>query len=646
MRICAVMKYPPIQGGVSARCYWIARALAQRGHQVHVVTNAAEVEAEFRLTIPPQDADLLDARFPNGGSVTVFGSGIHRRALAHVPYSNPYTTKLAALATDVIRANDCEVVFSYYYEPYGISAHLASAWTRVAHVVQHAGSDRGRLMNHPELATAYCEMLREATLAVTTNPSIQGLGIPQSRLAQISLNFLPRKHFHPNAAPMDLSATSRVSSATGNVDGLMTPLRSDVPVIGVLGKVGEAKGSYDLIAALGRLRAQGHQFTLLTMIGGADGGRFYTAIANAGLESSTYALPLLPHWRVPGFLRRCTAVAFLERRFPITAHRPGVPQEIMACGVCAVISREIADKQRFRDRLRHGHNALIVEDPTDHDELTAVLERVLSDPDRARCIGSAGAELVETVDVDELGETYESLLSTAVTMGAPSSRRRASPPDVNDDARRILSRNAPATVRMLSAELDATLKAVAAEGSAADDAASLAREALARLGGSLDDRAPDVQREMLRFERDVLWSVLEADGALGVPAFPRPPAAVGLGLSTRPRGERVPVCTNWIRIANYPANIDGLVAATARGASTDETALSTIRCDFAFQRSGNLERRVYRLGQATKMLLELCDGSRSVGEVESMLHSAGLDDAGDAGQAIDQLVRERVLYLW
>ena len=51
MRICLVGKYPPIQGGVSAQTYWFAQELANQGHQVHIVSNADEVEAGYRTTI-------------------------------------------------------------------------------------------------------------------------------------------------------------------------------------------------------------------------------------------------------------------------------------------------------------------------------------------------------------------------------------------------------------------------------------------------------------------------------------------------------------------------------------------------------------------------------------------------------------------
>ncbi len=49
MRICIIGKFPPIQGGVSMRTYWSAHGLAARGHEVHVVTNAKEAVAPFRM---------------------------------------------------------------------------------------------------------------------------------------------------------------------------------------------------------------------------------------------------------------------------------------------------------------------------------------------------------------------------------------------------------------------------------------------------------------------------------------------------------------------------------------------------------------------------------------------------------------------
>ena len=48
MKICMLSKYPPIEGGVSSKVYWLAKALGESGHKVHIVSNALEVENEYR----------------------------------------------------------------------------------------------------------------------------------------------------------------------------------------------------------------------------------------------------------------------------------------------------------------------------------------------------------------------------------------------------------------------------------------------------------------------------------------------------------------------------------------------------------------------------------------------------------------------
>ena len=55
MKICMISKYPPIEGGVSSKTYWTAKALGERGHEVHIVTNALEVEEEYREGIDIND---------------------------------------------------------------------------------------------------------------------------------------------------------------------------------------------------------------------------------------------------------------------------------------------------------------------------------------------------------------------------------------------------------------------------------------------------------------------------------------------------------------------------------------------------------------------------------------------------------------
>jgi glycosyltransferase involved in cell wall biosynthesis len=113
MRICLISKYPPIEGGESAKAYWLAKALGERGHEVHVVTNTWEVESDYRELI--ETDDLNSAYQPKGVYVHNTDPFIEP---AYIPYSRPYTEKIASLAIDIIKEYDLQLIDSWYILPY------------------------------------------------------------------------------------------------------------------------------------------------------------------------------------------------------------------------------------------------------------------------------------------------------------------------------------------------------------------------------------------------------------------------------------------------------------------------------------------------------------------------------------------------
>ena len=614
MEICAVVKYPPIQGGVSARCYWIVRALAMMGHHVHVVTNAAEVEEDYRLWIPPGDQTLSSSGFPNGGTVDVVSTGHDPRRMAHIPQGTAFVTALSALATEQIRRHGCEVVFAYYFEPYGMAAHLASTWTGVPLIVQHAGSDRGRLMSHPDLALAYREMLRHAELVVSNNPSLVGLGIGADKLVQLPIGFLPDGLFTPQGPALDVDALLSAAQAHPFVR-TVTPLPVGVPVFGVLGKVGEVKGSYDLVRALARMAEDGHEFVLLAMVAGTDRGNFLAAIDDAGLGHRTWTLPLLPHSRVGEFIRACTAVCVLERDFPIAAHSPSVPREVMASGVCAVLSGEMAAKQPWP--IRHGVDALVVDDPTDVAQLADVLTSVLDGRVDAEAVGTVGAELTKSRGLTELGLAYEAVLARA------GSRRRG--PSSSDGIAAFLARHAPATSRLRAQEI------AAADSVAPEATPSAAYELIDTWWQQCGEDSQE--REIIGYERDLVWLAVDLESAAGIPVFP----ASSLFM-TEPGDALVLVRTNWMRLARHPSDVEALTHGVG-GPVDGGGSLAW----YLFHKRGDLSPCVYRIGEATAALIDLCDGSLTPEQVTRQLVQAHIGDRDQVGQAIRRLVRDQVL---
>ena len=68
-RIAFLSKFPPIEGGIAAKTFWLARGLAKRGHEVHVITHGISAGGEYRIQggeeIPQDITNLWVHRPPN-----------------------------------------------------------------------------------------------------------------------------------------------------------------------------------------------------------------------------------------------------------------------------------------------------------------------------------------------------------------------------------------------------------------------------------------------------------------------------------------------------------------------------------------------------------------------------------------------------
>ena len=425
MQICLIGKYPPIQGGVSARNFWITRWLAGHGHNVDVVSNADEVEAGYRIRLLQGDSDWLAPRYERG-AVRVWATEPHGPRARHIPDHNPFVTKLASLAITAIETSSADVVLGVYLEPYALAAYIAATLTNRPLVLRHAGSDVGRLLQQPQLGPCYRGILRNADLVCgspSTLDQFSLMGVHAERLHPDPGFAVPQEVFHPNATPFDINRLLAALAAEAGVPaaGPFAPVDWELPTIGIYGKIGAAKGSYDLVAALGGLKRRGRRFNFLAMCGGdpAEMARFSEAIVQADIEPETRHLPFLAHWHVPSILRTLTAACFLENRFPIAAHGPGIPQEVLAVGVPLITTVEIARKQSFAPALVHRRNVLLVRDPRDHAELARVLDHVISGSENLAALGREGRQCIPPPDVEGCVARYEAMLERAVSARRP-----------------------------------------------------------------------------------------------------------------------------------------------------------------------------------------------------------------------------------
>jgi glycosyltransferase involved in cell wall biosynthesis len=440
VRICVIGKFPPIQGGVSARTYWSAHGLAARGHEVHVVTNAKEVRPPFRMHMRRQDWKRCEATYSPSGSVTVHWTDPVDNSQFYIPLASAFVSKLAGTAARVHSEHPFDVIYSHYLEPYGVAGHLTAEMAGVPHVVRMAGSDAGRLWRHPQFEALYDHVLRSAASVIASGP-VAGRaikrGVRPERIAAVGGFDLPEDLFRPEGPALDLAALRREIEPDPDLrDLLWGGFAAEVPFFGIYGKLGETKGSFALLAAMQQLKQAGLEVGLVAMAHGwpALEGKFRSRAEELGVADRILQIPFLPHWRVPEFLRSCLAVCCLEQDFPIAFHSPVIAREVLTCGACLVGSTEVIRKLPQHASMPNGYGCVAIEDVQDIELLSARLAAIVKDPEPIGAVAARGRACVSAASADPSpADRLERLLKTAMRRRIPSKRMRSSGPTPEDE---------------------------------------------------------------------------------------------------------------------------------------------------------------------------------------------------------------------
>jgi glycosyltransferase involved in cell wall biosynthesis len=421
VRICVIGKFPPIQGGVSMRTYWSAHGLAALGHDVHVVTNAKEAAAPFRMLMGAEDWKRCEAAYDRS-SVTVHWTDPVDGSQSYTPMASPFVSKLAATAARTHSEYPFDVIYSHYLEPYGVAGYLAAQMTGVPHVVRMAGSDAGRLWHHPQLELLYDHVLRSAEAVVAAGAVAERAvqrGVSPDCIVRGGGFVVPEDLFTPEGPKLDIAALRAEAKADPRFSDLTWGnFAADRPYFGVYGKLGERKGSFALLAAMHRLMSAKVDVGLVVLAhGGATVQRDFRMRVDAlGLADRVLQMPFLPHWRVPEFLRGCLAVCCLEQGFPIVFHAPMIPREVLLCGTCLVGATEVIRKLPSCERLPHGYGCIAIDDVNDVDALSEALAAIARNPRAATTIGARGRQFALALQRDTpFPQNLERTLEAAAT---------------------------------------------------------------------------------------------------------------------------------------------------------------------------------------------------------------------------------------
>jgi glycosyltransferase involved in cell wall biosynthesis len=627
VRVCAIGKFPPIQGGVSMRNYWTAHGLAARGHEVHVFTNAKEARAPYRMHMRAEDWKRCEATY-GAGSVVLHWTDPLDRSQTYIPSASPFVTKLAATAARAHRECRFDVIYSHYLEPYGVAGHLAAEMTGLPHVVRMAGSDAGRLWHHPQFEDLYDHVLRSAEVVVAVGSVAERAaahGVAPDRIVPGGDFAVPADLFTPEGPELDLAALrSEVVQDPEISDLLWGEFAADRPYFGVYGKLGERKGSFALLAALHRLKRAGLEVGLVAL---AHGGppvqkRFRAQAIEFGLADRILQLPFLPHWRVPEFLRGCLAVCCLEQDFPIGVHAPIIPREVLMSGTCLVGSTEVIRKLPSFWQLPHGYGCVAIQDVNDIETLSARLAAIVEDPKTAAEIGTRGRDFACDVQKNmAFPQRLERILESATARQRPPTKTRPLPDEARSNGG---GPRFPLTFRAATAIAEISNRHEHAQLISAERAADLtwARQVLDAIESCTigDDASLRPLAQAVRIEIAIATTEDEADTTAGSenvdPLFRLCLKRWAMNEDSLP--DLVTVRDPQLRIVEFDFDV-----AEFLGAETVEAfpAVATPRPSHiaAFGRSNGERRDPLLIDELTARILRLSDGTRTTSEIAKKL---------------------------
>lgn len=618
-RICLLGKYPPIQGGVAVQTYWLAQALARRGHDVQVVTNAGQVEAAHRTSTVG-----LGARPCPGVTVHEVLPFVDM-ARWYIPQGRPDVTRLVGVCSTVAR--ECDVVLSWYLEPYAVAGALVSALLGIPHVVRHAGSDLFDLATDPELGAAYREVLRACAGVISADPLVHGLGLSDEQLLGTPPAFIPQE-WYVGDDRLDLDAVCAGLRAQGAT--VHTPpggRASGHPLVGMYGKLAGPKGVTHLLMAAARLRQRGTPVQVaLVGVSAEFGSELLKRFEGDDTADHLYLLPPLAPESMPAFVRTCRAVAYLEHDFGVTQHRSSPPSEVLAAGRPLLISQESL-KMLPSSLDLHGVSASVVVTEPKHaarlaDDLLHALSATPPVPGRPAWLGTEGAVV----------RWYETAID-----------RTLAPPTRQADSRLTSVRSALQRFCPTASLAWGDRLASAVESLAADGALGAFRFLSDRILMGEGDNLPAVAGQIVTVELEYLRAGL--DGCLTGDGTPfTVPVVDARALSSGPPREEVerrPVCTRWSHVVTL--DIDALDYLRAVVVTRSRTAAewgpavpSGVRRQpqaFAFYRGPNLTRRAAAISERLRALLDAADGMNTIGSLHVMIAP------GVSGEEFAQLVR-------
>jgi len=304
-RIAFLSKFPPIEGGISAKTYWLTRSLALRGHEIHIITHKPEAGSEYRIV----GGENLPEEIPN--------LYIHRPAYEipwHIPEDHEYALSLLDTTINVIKEYGIQIIDTGYMIPYGLIGYLAKQLTGIPNVLRHGGSDIEKFLRGGVFPSLLNSMISDADSVVTEKLHAGIFKGPTSKLS-----------FQPAYVPDDSVFKPR--------EKVQNPWR--LATIGKINYQWQHKTLKSIVEIMGFL-PDGFESMI---IGQGKGITNFIQSLDKEALSKIQIYPFVAPWDMPGILGQLDAIFVFETNLPHSVFS-NVLLEALCMGIGIITDRQ------------------------------------------------------------------------------------------------------------------------------------------------------------------------------------------------------------------------------------------------------------------------------------------------------------------
>lgn len=316
-KIVCISKYPPLEGGIAAKTFWLSKALAERGHKIHIITDREDISPEY--SIPTFKNELI---LPN-----IIVHRPQNKIPWHIPNVSDRALELLDLTIQVINKYRVDVIDTGYLIPYGIVGYLTSKITNIPFILRHGGSDIEKFLNNGIWKHLLEKAFAESSITITDQRQL-------SKIQQLTSHIELLPPYVPNPSFFKHEPKSM----------------KDKPILALIGKANyhwRHKGWHKIIDIIKYLGKRFNYLIISQGIGLENFKKYVKENIDFDIQWQNFVHPL----EIPDILKSISGVFVFEQDLPFISYSNLITEAIY-CGTTVITDR----KDTIQNLISHGLN--------------------------------------------------------------------------------------------------------------------------------------------------------------------------------------------------------------------------------------------------------------------------------------------------